>query len=607
MVLCCRVAQNQHISYTMIFPFNPPVPEVFFCVLTACDYAVPSVNRSDNICFWGVWLPFDCLEGVSVIADSRCPAGWFFIWVDWLFMDMYPSNNACGKYLKRAEYYQAEGLTGQALVQLDRAVTIAPEVAEARICRAECLRRQGRLAEAEADLEVAVRKAPDNPEPCVLMAQILAAGGDTDNALRFLDRAELIDSDWYRVHLIRGDVFVAANSPKDAEKAYRRAVALATDNVEALTALALLLVDQDANCSEALLLADKALGHSPNCVDARVVKALFTLNHGRIERALAEFNRALRINPDNYRARLERGVVLLRMGRMDEAFIDFQWCVEEDPCSAKALCGLGESAWRSGRVSEAIDAFGKAIALGVVGAEIYQGRAEALALSGRREEAVEDCTRALDLEPTNPDLYVSRGVFNMELGRYDDAMQDLSQAILLDGDLVEAVIARGELRARRGDKAGATADFAVAVRLNPDDPDLISRWIRSIGDSGDPVTGLRLLEREIHRHGEHFGLMLLKADLLAEAGRQDAARECYQEIISKAPSEMEPHLRFAEFYEGCGELELALGEYDQALMLDPADPFPRLMRAALLDRMGRGSDAEEERCAAGALRRLRGR
>lgn len=522
-------------------------------------------------------------------------------------MDIYPSDGGCAKYLKRAEYYQAEGLTGQALVQLDRAVTLAPEVAEARICRAECLRRQGRFAEAEADLEVAVRKAPNNPEPCVLMAQILAANDDCDNALKFLERAELIDADWYRIYLIRGDVLAAAGAAEQAEKAYRRAIALAPENVESLTALALLLIDQDMDCPEARMLADKALRHSPNCVDARVIKALFTLNNGRSEKALTEFNRALRINPDHFRARLERGVVLLRMGRMDEAFFDFQWCADEDPENNKALCGLAESSWRSGRVSEAIEAFGKAIEHGVSGAEIYHGRAEALALAGRREEAVEDCTRALEAEPENPDVYVSRGIFNMELGHYDDAMIDLSQAIALDGDLVDAIVARGDLRSRKGDQAGATADFAVAVRLNPDDPDLIARWIRSIGDAGDPVTALRLLERELRRHGEHFALLLLKADLLSEADRPDAARNCYRDIIQQAPNEMEPYLRLAEFYETRQEWEQALAEYDQALSLEPGDPFPRLMRAALLDRMGKTQEAEAERRTASNFRRLRGR
>lgn len=522
-------------------------------------------------------------------------------------MDMYRSNDGCGKYLKKAEYYQAEGLTGQALVQLDHAVTIAPEVAEARICRAECLRRQGRLAEAEADLEIAVKKAPNNPEPCVLMAQILAAGGDVKNALDFLDRAELIDADWYRVHLIRGDLLAAAGLTIRAEKAYRRSIVLAEDNVEALTALALLLLDQDSLSSEARILADKALKISPNCVDARVVKALSTLSAGRSEKALTEFNRALRINPDHFRAKLERGVLLLRMGRMDEAFSDFMWCVEEDPDNNKALCGLGEAAWRSGRVREAIDAFGKAIDQGVAGAEIYHGRAEALAMAGRREEAIEDCTRALEEEPGNPDVFVSRGIFHMELGRYDEAFQDLSQAIALDGDLVDAIVARGDLRSRKGDKSGATADFAVAVRLSPDDPDLIARWVRSIGDAGDPITALRLLEREVRKHGEHFALMLLKADLLAEARRSEAARECYREIIKKVPNEMEPHLRFAEFFEGRRKWLQALEEYDCAIALEPGDPFPRLMRAALLDRMGKNEEAENERRVAGELRRVRGR
>ena len=526
------------------------------------------------------------------------------IWIG--FMESSASDNGCAKFLRRAEYYQAEGLTKHALVQLNRAVKAAPELAEPRLCRAECLRRQGRLDEARADLEVAVAQAPSNPEPCVILAQTLAAKQEYAAAFRYLDRAELIDADWHRIYLIRGDILLASGAIDDALANYRRAVLLAPGNVEALTSLAFILLDLGDD-EEALDLAKRALASSPNCIDARLVRAMALANRGQTEKGLAELNRACRISPDHLRARLERGALLLRLNRMDEAFADFSWVVGEEPDNERALYGLGESAWRSERVREAIGAFGRLTEMGLATVDVHLGRAEALALAGRREEAVEECTRALELEPKNPDIYASRGAFNMEVGRYDEAMRDLSKAIALDGDLVEAIIARGDLRGRRGDWAGATADFAVAVRLSPDEPELVGRWIRSIGDAGDPVTALKLLEREVERHPDNYGLQLLKGDLLFEAMRPDAAQACYRGIVEQVPNEMEPHLRLAEFYERRSEWDAALSEYDSAMRLEPSDPFPRLMRAALLSRMGKENEAERERAAASDLRRSRGR
>jgi tetratricopeptide (TPR) repeat protein len=290
---------------------------------------------------------------------------------------------------------------------------------------------------------------------------------------------------------------------------------------------------------------------------------------------------------------------------MDEAYADFEWVVAKEPDNARALYGLAESAWRSDRVRLAIDAFGKLIGMGASSVEIHLGRAEALALAGRREEAVDECTKALELDPENPDIHASRGVFNMEIGRYDDALRDLSEAIARDGDLVEAIIARGDLRSRHGDLNGATADFAVAVRLSPDEPELVGRWIRSIGDAGDPVTALKLLAREVERHPDNCGLLLLKGDLLLDAMRPDAARDCYRGIINQAPNEIEPHLRLAEFHERRSEWEHALAEYDSAVRIEPSDPFPRLMRAELLSRIGKKREAESERALASDLRRMR--
>jgi tetratricopeptide (TPR) repeat protein len=491
------------------------------------------------------------------------------------------------------------------LAELDKAVLAAPREAEARICRAECLRRQGRLSEAEADLEMAVGLAPDNPEPCVIMAQIHAAGSRFASALAYLERAELIDSEWHRVHLIRGDVLLASGKDEAAAESYRRAVGLAPQKVEPMTALASLLMER-GQAAEAARLADSALALAPNSSDARLIKALHHSGLGQLDAALAELNRAARINPAHARVRLERGMVLLAMNRLDEAWQDFLWVSGKEPDNVQALCGLGESAWRSGRIRQAIDAYTRVIDMGGAAPDVYQSRAEALSLAGCRAEAVADCSKALELDPLNSDLHAMRGSLNLELERYDEAARDLGRAIALDGDLVEAIVSRGELRRRQGDAAGAIADFAAAVRLSPDDPDLLVRWLRSIGDAGDCMTALRLLERELKRLPNISKLAMLKGDLLAEAMRPEAAEACYRELIRQIPDEIEPHLRLVEFYENRANHVSALEELDQAVRIDPYDPFPRLMRAALLERLGRSSEAELERAASSRLRRMRG-
>ncbi|MCC8108865.1 MAG: tetratricopeptide repeat protein, partial [Planctomycetes bacterium] len=127
------------------------------------------------------------------------------------------------------------------------------------------------------------------------------------------------------------------------------------------------------------------------------------------------------------------------------------------------------------------------------------------------------------------------------------------------------------------------------------------------GGGGPAAPALQFLERELPGHPGYLSLVLLKADLLAEAGRTSEAVACYRECIRANPNEMEPHLRLAEFHERRSEWTEALAEYDEALRLEPSDPFPRLMRASLLERMGRSAEAECERAAASGLRRLRGR
>ncbi len=352
---------------------------------------------------------------------------------------------------------------------------------------------------------------------------------------------------------------------------------------------------------------DTLAARFPNHPEARLAKAVFFCKTGDSKKALRELERALRLTPDHVRTRLERGQLLMILNRYDDASLDFRKVVDSDPGNIRALCGLGESSWRSGKVREAIEAYSKAISAGASDPEVFLGRAEALVLAGRREEAIEDCGKALACDPANPDIHTARGVLNMELGRYEDAMLDLTKAIALDGDLVEAILARGELRSRQGDAIGSTADFAAAVRLNPEEPDLIARWIRSVADAGDVTTALRLLDRELTLHPGVSNLLLLRGDLLLEAMLPDEAEASYRNVVELAPNDLEPHLRLAEFYEHDHEWQAALAEYDLALRIDPHDQPTRLMRAALLEKMGRHREAKTEREDASAMRKWRTR
>lgn len=523
----------------------------------------------------------------------------------WSVMKKQLDDDICQSHLRRAQYYQSEGLSDKALAELDLAVSADPAQVEARLSRAECYRHCGKWDCAETDLAAAMRLAPDNPEPCVLMAQVLAARSKSGPALRFLDQAQKIDAAWYRVWLIRGDVLLDHGDTDGALAAYQRAHLLEPQSTEASAALAYLLIDK-GRLVEADAIARGLAAASPNNPDARLLLALLLIRQNKQHKAVSELNRAVYIAPDHLRARIERGALHLQFDQFEEAFADFQTAVRLNPSNKRAQAGLAESAWRCGRVREAIEAYDAVIAAGDADMETYVGRSEALAAVGRRAEAVADCNQALAMAPANPDVYTARGLLNMHLGRMEDAMHDLSTAITLDGNLVEAIIARGELRSRLGDAKGATADFAVAVRLNQDDPELVARWIRSIGDSGDPITGLHLLDRELRRSADRPAmLLLLRADLLDSAGKTTQAHDAYETAARLYPADVEPHLRFAEFYEKHDLPERALDELDLALSIDPTDAHTHLLRSGLLDRMGRIAEAERARQLSSSCRRRR--
>ncbi len=245
---------------------------------------------------------------------------------------------------------------------------------------------------------------------------------------------------------------------KGAERAYRRGLEVAPDNVELRNALGWALF-QDGRTAEAVAEYERALTADPKHAKAHNNLALALVELGKFDEAATHFSASLAIEP-KAEIHSDLGFCLARLGRTEDAQAHYRQALALDPNCASAHLnlavaavqagdlagaeshyrqalqgqptaethnGLGFVLARQGRADEAIAEFRKAMAADSKFTPAYNNLAEALARQGKLEEAADYYRRSLTQRP-NPAGFNALGGILRQLGREDEAEQQFSKA-----------------------------------------------------------------------------------------------------------------------------------------------------------------------------------
>ena len=190
---------------------------------------------------------------------------------------------------------------------------------------------------------------------------------------------------------------------EDAEKSYKKAIAIKPDYAEAYSNL--------GNTLQEL---------------------------GRLEDAETNHNKAIAIKPDYAEAYSNLGNTLQELGRLEDAETNHNKAIAIKPDYAEAYSNLGNTLQELGRLEDAEKSYKKAIAIKPDYAEAYSNLGNTLQELGRLEDAETNHNKAIAIKPDYAKAYYNLGNTLQELGRLEDAEKSYNKAIAFKPDLVEA-------------------------------------------------------------------------------------------------------------------------------------------------------------------------
>lgn len=287
-----------------------------------------------------------------------------------------------------------KGHLGEAAELLQRAVSLAPLVAELRVNLGNVLKDLARYDEAHGHYREAQRLKPDLAEA------------------------------WYNL----GDLHLRRGQWPEAVTQFRNAVAVKPDFVTAEQSLALAL-HHAGDLPAALAQLDGLVGRAPDSADVWNHRGVLRLDLGRVADARADLTRALHLRPAYPEAWYNLGNVATAEGQIDQAIECYLQALALRPGYPPALTNLG-NAWRSkANYAEAVDCYRRALQEDLRFVAAYSGLGATLLLTGDLAGATAALLDGLQLAPQYPDLHNNLGLVYERQGRLTDALACFRRAL----------------------------------------------------------------------------------------------------------------------------------------------------------------------------------
>jgi tetratricopeptide (TPR) repeat protein len=249
---------------------------------------------------------------------------------------------------------------------------------------------------------------------------------------------------------------------------------------------------------------------------------------------------------------LARGNIRIAKGNTEAGLADLEKAVQYSGSPKDYLPSLGFAQLAAMKQPAAIETFTKLLTEDPKSSSALMGRGLAYFQVGQLNNAFQDLSQAIELEPKHAFPRKYAGAVLHDLGRLSDAKAMLESAVELDRFDAFTRRAMGRLLYDLGDLAAAGKQFDTAVMLEPNN-----------------IEGLT---------GQGVILHALGINLMA-------AKRAYQAAIKLS----QPELENAYLWSNLGQVELELGEIDeamkhltQAINLDPDFNEAKTHRAYLV-------------------------
>jgi tetratricopeptide (TPR) repeat protein len=281
------------------------------------------------------------------------------------------------------------GLHREAMVFLNKTISLNPKIPEAHYDLARAYIALDNQAAARPELEEAIALKPGFYEAELLLGTLLVDDGKGDAAISHLREAVKVRADNPKLLMMLGLQYYQRGYFADAVEVLKKAIALAPETPDARY----LLIEayyRNFEYERALGLAEETAARFPDLAMSHFHLGAQLNNLGRLAEAKQQLDLALAKEPDLVEARVMLGDVLFKMGKAEEGLVCFRAALATDPKLMDAQAGLGKALIQTKKYPEAVEAMQQAVKIDPNLAPLHLYLSQAYRALGRPEEAKQE-------------------------------------------------------------------------------------------------------------------------------------------------------------------------------------------------------------------------
>ncbi|MBE0548891.1 MAG: PEP-CTERM system TPR-repeat protein PrsT [Rubrivivax sp.] len=361
----------------------------------------------------------------------------------------------------RGSVAHAQGNTQAALAAYDRTLAIQPTHLEARVSRAGLYMDMGRLDDVAREVAEARRLAPSDPRPTYLGALVADRNGDAKASraalaeiTALLDPVPIGFMRFRPQMLMLGGLAHFGLGNNEKARPYLEAVVRQQPDAPAGKLLSqIYLADRDYDRTIETL--ERYLKVRPGDTQAVVLLATAQMSKGRSARAIQLLQDALR-KQDSPRLHAFLGLTLAGDGKLADALLELERAYRKDPSQVAAGAALIDLYLRNKQPGKALEIAEALVKKAPREAQYHALFGHARAAAGQGTRARASYEQALKLDPGFTAVQLGLARLDLHERQDEEAAKRLAVILGRDEKNVEALMESALLAERRGQAADAT-------------------------------------------------------------------------------------------------------------------------------------------------------
>ncbi len=509
---------------------------------------------------------------------------------------------------------QSQEVLKLAIDQFEQIVRLEPKSVDNHLLLGRLYRLNNEMSKAEEEFKAAIQLQPDSEEAVSSLAYLYNEQGNSQRAIAILNQVPDTGRT-AKLYSALGYTYEQQKDYKKAIDAYRKAVEMDHDNLDALRGLAQNLFNDGQ--IEAALEQYKAIAEAdPQDAQSYLRIAEIYRRSGKYDLALDNLNRADSLVQDSLEVPYNRALIYDAQGRFDEAAQILQGLLTKTARSdgnyssgernnrAVFLDRLGNIYREQNKTQQAEETYRQIIALGGDNAsrgyqqiiDLYREAKDwpkataiaqealakfpndrglrlvldgQLADSGQPDKALADVKSLLKGTPEDREVYIALAQMYSRLRRWDDAEKAITEAEKFSSkaeDKEYAMFVRGSIYERQKKYEQAEEAFRRVLASDPQNAVALNYLGYMLADRGTRLEeALGYIKRAVQLDPQNGAYLDSLGWAYFKMGNYDLAEENLRKASDRIGNDATVQDHLGDLYQKTGRLKLAVAHWERSL------------------------------------------